>query len=749
MIATTLLQTDLAHLERDSWVDAVTAAAWGVYRVSSAEGLALVGRTDREDYSGIVFPVYWPGDPSAKEHFLRRDHPSMEQHGNGTLKAARKYLAPPGRGNRLLFGPAEAAGAPTDTRLPIVLVEGLKKAVAAWRLSRWESETPRFLACGLTGVWNFRGTIGRTTDHSGARVSIKGIIPDLDRVTWAGRMVFLIYDSDALTNMSVLAARETLAEELRSRGAQVVVMFLPTLDGLDKTGFDDLLARWGPQAVLDWLQAGQTGAAAGEDPDPILLDALDVPPFPTRVIPSPWLRDMIDATGAATETPVELPLMLSLGVVATCVQRKYAVEPEPGYTEPTNLWMIPALESGSRKSAVVRDTTAPLLDFERDHATANAQAFTEAGAARRLAEDRVKHLRQKAARAEGADLPSMRRELFEAESAVPDVPTPLRLWAQDITPEKLGQLMADHGEKMAILSDEGGIFDILGGRYNNGVPNLDLFLQAHSGAAYRVDRGSRPSVFLDNPALTLVLSPQPSVLRGLAAIPGFRGRGLLARPLYALPQSTLGRRTLTAHPIPETTRATYHKQIHALLTLPPRADGAPHLLRFSDPAYQEWKNFQRHVEVELRDGGTFEHIRDWAGKLPGSVARLAGVLHCAEHAADTPEVYPIDLPTMEAALTLGGIFERHALAAFGLMAVDSTIDAAQKVWTWVLRYRLATFSKRDCFQGLKGSFPDMESLQPALNVLLERGYLFPLPIDKRVGRPSPRFRVNQQFAKEW
>ena len=195
MIATTLLQTDLAHLERDSWVDAVTAAAWGVYRVSSAEGLALVGRTDREDYSGIVFPVYWPGDPSAKEHFLRRDHPSMEQHGNGTLKAARKYLAPPGRGNRLLFGPAEAAGAPTDTRLPIVLVEGLKKAVAAWRLSRWESETPRFLACGLTGVWNFRGTIGRTTDHSGARVSIKGIIPDLDRVTWAGRMVFLIYDS--------------------------------------------------------------------------------------------------------------------------------------------------------------------------------------------------------------------------------------------------------------------------------------------------------------------------------------------------------------------------------------------------------------------------------------------------------------------------------------------------------------------------------------------------------------------------
>src|SRR4029078_5142104 len=110
--------------------------------------------------------------------------------------------------------------------------------------------------------------------------------------------------------------------------------------------------------------------------------------------------------------------------------------------------------------------------------------------------------------------------------------------------------MADNGEKMAILSDEGGIFDILAGRYSNGVPNLDLFLQAYHGSAYRVDRGSRPAVFLKRPALTLGLSPQPSVLRGLAGAPGFRGRGLLARPCFALPESTLGRRTLDSRPIP-------------------------------------------------------------------------------------------------------------------------------------------------------------------------------------------------------
>ena len=77
---------DLEALARDSWIDPATAEMFGLHRVTSQEGAALVGRTNHEDYTGIVFPAYWPGDPLPKEYFLRRDHPSMEQRGNGTLK---------------------------------------------------------------------------------------------------------------------------------------------------------------------------------------------------------------------------------------------------------------------------------------------------------------------------------------------------------------------------------------------------------------------------------------------------------------------------------------------------------------------------------------------------------------------------------------------------------------------------------------------------------------------------------------
>jgi len=271
--ATPLSTADREALQRDSWIDPATAEAFGLYRVSSNDGAQLVGRTDREDYAGIVFPVFWPGDAHPKEYYLRRDHPPLELH-NGKMKPKGKYMAPPGRGNRLLFGPGESEDALTDTALPILFVEGLKKTVAAWRLSRHDDNPTRFLACGISGAWNWKGTTGRGPDSTGSRVDTKGVIPDFDRVTWTDRAVTVLFDSDTATNPSVGKARRALVAELRQRGAHVAAPDLPVLDGLDKTGFDDLLAQWGPEPVRDWLDVARDAAPTADDAEVARLAAL-------------------------------------------------------------------------------------------------------------------------------------------------------------------------------------------------------------------------------------------------------------------------------------------------------------------------------------------------------------------------------------------------------------------------------------------------------------------------------------------
>src|SRR6266487_2555221 len=138
----------------------------------------------------------------------------------------------------------------------------------------------------------------------------------------------------------------------------------------------------------------------------------------------------------------------------------------------------------------------------------------------------------------------------------------MRLVADDITPEAAASLLADQGGRLAVLSAEGGIFATLAGRYS-GAPNLEVFLKGHAGDRLVVDRKGRDSEHIAQPALTLGLAVQPELLRDIAAMPGFRGRGLLARILYSLPATTVGRRRVGTPPPPESVVQTYTTNLRA------------------------------------------------------------------------------------------------------------------------------------------------------------------------------------------
>jgi Protein of unknown function (DUF3987) len=483
--------------------------------------------------------------------------------------------------------------------------------------------------------------------------------------------------------------------------------------------------------------------------DPIPLDVPMLPPLPCEIFPE-WAESFIDAVADATETPRELAAMMELGTIATASQRKFVVQVQPGYVEPLNLWPTPALPSGNRKTQVLNAVTSPLRQWESEQLNDLAPRVAEAKSARETALARIAALRKKAAGADddSADYADLQRQIQNLESKLPEIPNFPRLWAQDVTPEKLGALMAESGECMAIISDEGGIFDILAGRYNNGIPNLDLFLQSHAGAPVRVDRGSRPSVVMDAPALTLILSPQPDVLQGLASKPGFRGRGLLARFLFMLPMSKIGYRSGNTKPVPETISSDHDAHIRALLRFK-RPETGPFAIVLSDEAHAELREFAASVEVSMREGGRFEYIQDWAGKLPGAAVRIAGNLHVAEHAFEMPANSKVSLDTMRRALQFAAVLGEHAVAAFDLMGVDEALEGARKVWRWIQRERKPQFTFRDCFNALRGSFPRTAELERPIEVLVERHHVALLDSRPRAGRPSRVYEVNPKLTARW
>src|SRR5262249_41580941 len=159
----------------------------------------IVGRNGAGDYAGIVFPYIWPGETGPREYRLRRDHPDLEYDPSGKPKERAKYLTAPGRGNLLYLVPGTEPSWLNDAGLPVVIAEDEKKPLALWDLAHQglgdAAERPQWLPIGLSGVWNWRGTIGKTTGPDGSRRDVKGAIPDLARIAWKRRKVTILFDT--------------------------------------------------------------------------------------------------------------------------------------------------------------------------------------------------------------------------------------------------------------------------------------------------------------------------------------------------------------------------------------------------------------------------------------------------------------------------------------------------------------------------------------------------------------------------
>ncbi len=491
--------------------------------------------------------------------------------------------------------------------------------------------------------------------------------------------------------------------------------------------------------------------------DLVPLDATNLPRLDLAHLPD-WAGEFAEAISEATETPPELAAAMVLVTCATATARSLQVLVKPGYIEPCNLWVVAALPPGNRKSAVQTAATKPLISWERIQATELESEILRVTSEQKTLESRAKEMRSQAARcSNNLKARDLLAKIAELEKEIPEIPIQPQIWTSDATPERLGSLLADQKECMAWLSSEGGVFDMLAGRYSNGIPNLDLILKAHSGDSERVDRGSRPPIFLHQPRLSIGLSPQPDVLHGLASKQGFRGRGLLGRFLYLLPPSPLGYRKLNTTAVPKIINERYEAGLCAILNWNPdiNEDGReqPHQLKMSPDALSLWSEYAHAIEKLMRPNGDLENFTDWAGKAPGAAARIAGTLHAIQHAHGKPWKEAISGDTMTDALEIMAVVMRHSLAALDMMGADPTIGAARQVWNWIERQRLPHFTQREAFNALRSTFPRVKFLKEALDALSERGYIRviePNAEKGKAGRPrSPRIQVRPDLQAAW
>ena len=333
-------------------------------------------------------------------------------------------------------------------------------------------------------------------------------------------------------------------------------------------------------------------------------------------------------------------------------------------------------------------------------------------------------------------------EIAEMEENLPIVPDIPRVLADDITPERLGTVMSRNASSAAVISAEGGVFEIMAGRYSQGTPNFDLYLKGHAADPVRIDRTSKAAESMDDPRLTMALAVQPDVLQSLSEKPGFRGRGLIGRFLFVYPPDNLGERSGNGPPMDEQAEERYQRSVRELIDLTRAEDAPPRTLVLSDEAAECWSDYSQEIERELPEGGRFHHMRDWAGKAPGAAARIAALFHSARHGDDFL-AHAVSSDDMIAAIATCRALEEHALYTFDAMQADEMLDGARTVLRWIERHGKKAITARDVYQGHKSRFPRMRDLEPVLDLLEERGWI--RQVDEANGdrgRPSRTYAVN-------
>ena len=175
-----------------------------------------------------------------------------------------KFLQPRSSGTHVYFAPLRRwtwRHILADCDLPLVISEGETRALAG--------AVHDIPVIALTGV------------DCGQRDGT--LHPDLEQVSWQGRIVYLAFDSDVSRKQGPQRALHRLAGLLAERGAHVFQVMIPPAPDGSKQGLDDYLARHGRDSFIALTRSPETALMSSteqyEPPLPLAeLIATEYPP---------------------------------------------------------------------------------------------------------------------------------------------------------------------------------------------------------------------------------------------------------------------------------------------------------------------------------------------------------------------------------------------------------------------------------------------------------------------------------------
>ncbi len=452
-------------------------------------------------------------------------------------------------------------------------------------------------------------------------------------------------------------------------------------------------------------------------------------PFPINSLPNP-LSDCLNAVCDFVQVDSAMVALPMLSVLSLCLQSKAIVaHPANDHTESINLYTLTIAPPGERKSGVFKALMKPVEEYQRRYNELHYMDIEESKSKRQFLE------RQKQAAMSGKNaslerVQELTKELCELEQV-----HEMRLICSDTTPEALSGEMLKQGGCMAVMDDEGSVFDVISGMYNGGQGNINLFLKAYDGSPHTIFRRTSDNITLNAPYLTIGIMTQPQQFMQTMSNPQFSGRGLMQRFLFSFPEGRAGLQAYTSRNIPQNIQQSYDELITKLLRMP--KNDTPVKLIHDKESYNIFHDYYDLLQSKMCNGGIFENMKEYAAKHFGKVLKIAGLLHLCEHKPDEP----INGQTALNAVSIGLWAENQALLAFNGGAGE---DENTKNTKYIINRLKSSGSKIMTKRELKHlcrAIHDDAAFDEAIELLEYMNYMRSERIET-AGRPSVRYYIN-------
>jgi hypothetical protein len=490
-----------------------------------------------------------------------------------------------------------------------------------------------------------------------------------------------------------------------------------------------------------------------EPPLPLGTSHRHGPAFPLEVLPD-WIADQCREIAYAFQVPEDLPAMLALGSLSTILAGHVKVNlTGSAWVEHVNLYLVSALLPGSGKSPVFKVMTKPVLAVEKESRASAKKELNDYDRERRINEQRIKHHETIAVKGTKEEQRSAIEEISIIDNMLDRQvrPSAGHLVSEDITPEALVEELAANGGRMALLSSEGGVFDMMAGQYvdKGKATNLAVYLQGWSADSVRRKRTKGEAIVIDEALLTVCVTTQPGVVEALGANRELVTKGVPVRFMFSVPPSLVGyrdrRRVL--EDIDSTINATYQETM-TQIGLAALGDPDLRMLQLSGDAGDRFLEWDQGIEDQQRPGGTLAARAEWAAKLRATVLRCCGILHTA----DRSQADRVEIDVVERAIRLAEYWLAHADVVEKMWSDDQVTARARTIVRWSIDNNTPEFSLRDITVAKRGTFPSAEDAVSPLQTLVDRGWVTPLQdgLVEVMGRgtPSQRFRLRED-AEQW